>query len=390
MATYISSNENRFYTALETDYGRASAVAATGRIPAVKLSIQQQQDVPERKDKTGSRTFAGSPAGGRKRTSFDLRTYLTGWSKSAAGPSYGPLIQAAMGGTPRGFAGGMNSSCTSAGRLSFGAAHGLRVGQAVGFANEIRFVAAIVDVQTVQLNAPFTVTPGLNSPLMQTVTYQPATQLPSVSIYDFWSPGTAVQRMLCGAGIDQLEIAVNGDYHELRFRGVAQDVIDSASIASSEAFPDGFPGEPALADFDFSVVPGNLGQAWLGATATQYFTLTAASVVLKNNLETRAREFGSNVPRAISPGQRSVTATFDLYAIDDEANKSLYQAARQQSPISAMFQLGEMEGRMMGVYLPSVVPEVPEFDDSENRVQWHFRPSRAQGTVDDEISVAFA
>jgi phage terminase large subunit len=35
------------------------------------------------------------------------------------------------------------------------------------------------------------------------------------------------------------------------------------------------------------------------------------------------------------------------------------------------------------------IPVVPEFDDSKNRLQWKFQPSRAQGTVDDEIAVAF-
>jgi hypothetical protein len=55
-----------------------------------------------------------------------------------------------------------------------------------------------------------------------------------------------------------------------------------------------------------------------------------------------------------------------------------------------MFQLGETAGQVMAVYLNSVVPEVPEFDDTGNRLQWHFRPSRGQGTIDDEIAVAFA
>jgi len=41
------------------------------------------------------------------------------------------------------------------------------------------------------------------------------------------------------------------------------------------------------------------------------------------------------------------------------------------------------------VYLQSVIPEVPQFDDSANRLQWVFQPSRAQGTVDNEIAVAF-
>jgi len=55
-----------------------------------------------------------------------------------------------------------------------------------------------------------------------------------------------------------------------------------------------------------------------------------------------------------------------------------------------MFQLGEAQGQLMGVYLKSVIPVVPEFDDSKNRLQWKFRSSRAQGTVDDEIVVGFA
>jgi hypothetical protein len=55
-----------------------------------------------------------------------------------------------------------------------------------------------------------------------------------------------------------------------------------------------------------------------------------------------------------------------------------------------MFQLGEIEGQLMGVYLRSVVPELPEFDDGEHRLQWRFRGGRAQGTVDDEVVVGFA
>ena len=82
---------------------------------------------------------------------------------------------------------------------------------------------------------------------------------------------------------------------------------------------------------------------------------------------------------AISPGQRTVTASFDLYTRDDDATKELYQAARQQSPISVMFQLGVVEGQLMGVYLKSVVPEVPEFDDGENRLQWRFRARGRRG-----------
>jgi hypothetical protein len=351
--------------------------------------VQQQTEVRERKDKTGSRTFAGLPPGGRRKTAFELRTYLTTW-QSTGDPGYGPLFQAGLGGAPLRYAGGTAASSTSGGRLGFGAAHGLSVGQAVSSGGEIRFVAAIVDGSTVQLNAPFTVPPTAGGTLSATMTYRPATDLPSATIFDYWSPSSAVQRLVRGAAVDQMEILVNGDYHEVRFKGLAQDVVDSTSVSGGVTQLQSFPAEPELGAFDYSIVPGNMGQAWLGTSPTQFFTITGASVVLKNELETRSREFGSNVPLAIVPGQRSVTAAFDLYSMDDDATKGLYQAARQHSPISVMFQLGEAAGQVMGVYLKSVIPEVPDFEDGENRLQWRFRSSRAQGTVDDEAIVAFA
>jgi len=390
MASYISSNANRFYTALETAYGNGAAIHSGNRIPALKLTVQQQIEVTKRKDKTGSRTFPGLPAGGRRRTNFELHTYLTSWQKAGDGPGYGPLFQAALGAVPLTFSGATVASSDSSGRLAFGSPHGLAVGQGVSSAGEIRFVGAIVDPNTVQLSAPFVVTPGTGAPIGATMTYMPATELPSVSVFDYWSPNTAVQRMLCGAAVDQMEILVNGDYHEFHFSGVAQDVLDSCSFSAGSAQLQSFPAEPELEAFDYSIVPGNMGQAWLGTSPAQFFTITNANVLLKNALDSRTREFGANLPRAISPGERSVTASFDLYGLDDDATKGLYQSARQQSPITVMFQLGEVEGQVLGVNLKSVIPEVPEFDDSQNRLQWRFRASRAQGTIDDEMTVAFA
>jgi hypothetical protein len=265
----------------------------------------------------------------------------------------------------------------------------LNAGQAVASAGEVRFVSAVVDTTTVQLNAPFAVTPGPGAELNPALTYAPATELPSVSLFDYWNPSTAVQRLLCGAAVDQMQILINGDYHEFHFSGRAQDVVDTSSFSAGAAQLQSFPAEPVVDAFDYSIVPGNLGQAWLGTSPTQFFTITNASIVVKNGLDTRSREFGSRLPQAIAPGQRTVSAAFDLYGLDDDATKGLYQAARQQSPITVMFQLGELDGQAMAVNLQSVIPEVPEFDDSQNRVQWRFRASRAQGIADDEIAIAF-
>ncbi|MCU1263467.1 MAG: hypothetical protein JWO80_6352, partial [Bryobacterales bacterium] len=104
----------------------------------------------------------------------------------------------------------------------------------------------------------------------------------------------------------------------------------------------------------------------------------------------RTHEFGTSVPISISPGPRSVAMDLTVFERTDSATAELYQAARQRSPIAVMLQLGEATGQLCGIYMTSVIPEIPEFQDEERRLQWRFQKSRAQGTVNDEIAVAFA
>src|ERR1700759_3773406 len=100
MATYISSNQNRFYAALESTYGQAAAVSAADRFPALRLSAQQVTERGHRRDKTGSRTFLGTSSSARRKTAFDTQTYLTSWNGTQQ-PAYGALVQAAMGAVPQ-------------------------------------------------------------------------------------------------------------------------------------------------------------------------------------------------------------------------------------------------------------------------------------------------
>jgi hypothetical protein len=389
MSCYIASTNNRFYTAVEQTYGSVSAIDGGHRFPAVKLSIRQAPNGVQRKDKTGSRTFFGLPPHTRNQTTFELRTYMTGWGDQSREPAYGPMFQAALGGAPLFFNGALAGAGAAGKILPFSQPHGLAPGQAVTFGSEIRFVAAIVDDFAVQLNAPFTMLPGEGSPAGATVTYSPATKLRSASIFDYWSPSEAVQRILCGAGVDKMAVRVNGDFHEFTFSGAARDVIDSSSFAAGQGQLESFPPEPAPGIFDYTIIPGHLGQAWLGTAPDRFFTITEAEISLDNDLDLRAREFGADGPRCIAAGMRNVQVDFSLYEQDNEATKALYQAARQRSPIEVMFQLGQEAGQLFGVYLKSVVPEVPEFDDSEKRLAWRFTSCRAQGTMDDEIYVAF-
>ncbi len=387
MSCYISSNNNRVYVVLETSYGVVPAVAANNRIPTVKLATRQVPELTSRRDKTGSRTFVGLPNRIRRKTSFQLNTFMTEWTDQSQPPTQGPLFQSAMGAAPLTFAGGTVSTVSGL-SVGFSAAHGLQIGQGLAFGGEMRFVAAIADTTTVVLNAPFTAL-AVGSAIGTTITYSLATTLASTSIFDFWDPSTALQRILNGAAMNTMQIKVNGDFQEFVFAGPSQDLLDSASFESGQGGLTSFPTEPDSSGFDYTVIPGHIGQVWIGAPEAQFLTLTEADLTLNNNIDVRVREFGSDVARCIAGGQRSVSMNFKIFEDDTAQTLGLYQAARQRSPVGLMLQLGDQAGQLVGAYMPAMVPEVPEFDDSETRLQWKFSNSRAQGSVNDELYVAF-
>ena len=389
MSCYISSNNNRVYVALESNYGQATSITGANRIPIVKLAARQVSEQTGRRDKTGSRTFAGLPNRIRKRTSFQLNTFMTQWTDQTSPPTHGPLFQAAMGASPVIFAGGTVASVTGQTQIQFAAAHGLSPGQAITSGGEIRFVAAVQNSTTVFINASFSISPVAGSNIGATTTFRLATDLASATIYDYWDPSTAVQRILNGAAMDAMKVTVNGDFHEFEFSGPSQDLVDSASFVSGQGGLSTYPAEPSSADFDYTIVPGHLGQVWMGAPESQFLTLTSAELTMTNNIAQRLHEFGSDFARCIAAGERTVHLNFKIFEQDDAQTKGLYQAARDRSPIGVMLQLGEQAGQLFGAYMPAMVPEVPEFDDSETRLQWAFKNDRAQGTVDDELYIAF-
>lgn len=389
MACYVSSNHNRFYTALETGFGNTATVTERHRIPAIRLAIKNEQQTSRRRDKTGSRSRTVVPTGGRNQTEFRLETYLTNWANTSEEPPCGPLFRAALGAPPLYDSNKIVASIDGR-SVTMGSPHGMQVGQALSLGSELRFVDNIINTTTLHLNAPFSITASPGAPLNPTITYSLATSLPSVSLFDYWSPATAVQRILSGVAVNVFKIKINGDFHELEFNGDARHLIDSASFNAGVGNLAQFPAEPNVGEIDYQIVPGHLGQVWMGSTSSRFYTLTDAEVSIKNNIDMRRREFGFDGPRCLSAGEREVGIRFRLLEQDDDATKGLYAAARNREPISVMLQLGELPGQLCAIYLPNVVPEVPEFDDRNPRVEWCFGLSQATGTVDDEIRIAFA
>jgi hypothetical protein len=389
MPQCVLSTQNRFYIKLESGYGAVAAITAGNRIPAIRLRTQQETETRPRRDKVGGRTYPGVSPGSRKRTEFSLQTYLVSNPTPASPPAVGPLVEGALGAIPAIFSGRTAGSGSSTSQIVFGSSHGLVLGQAFGFNGEIRFVSTVVNSTTAQVNAPFTTAPASGQTLTAAVTYFPADEAPSLSIFDYWDPAGVVDRILPGASCNRMQVKINADYHELEFSGQAQDILDTVSFSSGQGGLGSFPAEPALSGNTGLPIPGNLGQAWLGTPANKFLTLASAVVEVDNDIQPRNREFGTSVPQCITAGIRRVVANFELFEVDDDATRSLYAAARAETPIGVMFQLGEASGQLMGVYMSGVVPQVPEFNDDERILKWDFANSRAQGSANNEVIVAF-
>lgn len=389
MACYIASRNNRYYAAVEDTYGTAAAVTAAHRFSGLWLDAVQEHERPRRRDKTGTRTFQGITGELRKKTRFSLKTYLYNREAGDAAPRYGALIQGALGGGPRATTGGKVVALSNGTTLSFAQAHGLNFGDAVTVGGDLRFAAAVPDAQSVVLSAPLTVPAQAGDVTGGTVTYSPGVELKGVSLYDYWSPETAVQRLLRGSAVDVMEIKVNADFHEFTFQGLAADLVDNKSFTSGMGGLTAFPAEPGLAPMNDGPVPGHLGQAWIGTGPDQMHTLVDARVRIKNNIDFRSRDFGSLAPRCIVAGDRAVTVDLELYSQDRAMFDEIYVAARQQSAIPLMIQMGETQGALCAVYIPALVPAVPELLDGEERLRWRLKGSAAIGTEEDEVHVSF-
>ena len=389
MACYISTKQNRFYAALESSYGTVAAVTAADRFTGTSLKIQHDEERPKRRDKTGTRSYRGIAGALRARTKYEMRTYLYGRGEGSVPPRFSALLQAGLGADPRTQNSGLTVTSITGTHLGFGQLHGLQPGDAVALAGEIRFVMSIPDSMSVQVNAPWSQGQTAGESTGGSVTYSLSATVPAVSLYDCWSPAVAVQRLLRGTVVDETQFRVAGDFHEFAFSGEAADVLDSASFESGQGGLTEFPNEPELEDLLEDPVPGHLGQVWIGNSPSRVHTLSQARVTVRNHIELRGNDFGALLPRCVVPGDREVVVDLEMYSQDGGIFDELYQAARSRSPVPVMLQLGEQESQLCGVYIPNMIPVVPEFIDEESRLRWRLQGSIAVGTMEDELYVAF-
>ena len=389
MACYIASNNNRYYAALESAFGSARPWTAVDRCSGLKLRARQLAVIPQRKDKTGTRTYRGFESRPRRNTDYEFKSYVNGPGTPGSAPEHSAFFEAGLGRTPLLFQGGNITAATER-TLALENSGGLMPGQAVVYQGEVRFVVALLDGGQVLLNAPFSNAPSSGEAVEGSVTYLPSSELKSLTLGDYWDPAGAVQRIITGAAVDELQVEMNGSFHQFTCKGPAQEVLDSVTFEAGMAGLTEFPVEPVVEPTAGAPIPGHIGQMWIGAEPSRLYTISDMSLRVKNNVVMRSNEFGSYVPLCFSAGRREVSIQFSLYERDDEVSRMIYQASRSRTPLGLMVQFGDTSGQLCGIWLKGFVPQVPEFDDDDGQLSWKFNSSQAQGGTDDEISIAFA
>jgi hypothetical protein len=256
----VSTSLNRSYAAIEPSYGAVPAIDANCAFRALSVDLEAVQQYLERKDKLGSRSFAGVAAGGRRQSRFAIEAYLMSGGSAGQPPGMSPFFQAACGGDPLVFDGGTAATGCTASDIAFAAPHGLAAGQAIGSNGEIRFVVAVPDAATVTVDPPFSAAPAAGSAITGSVSYPLAATLPSVSIFDYWEPASAQQRLLCGGALNSLEVQVQGDFHTVKCSGEGQDLIDSFTFQSGQGGLEQFPAEPGSRSGHGEPIAGHFGQ----------------------------------------------------------------------------------------------------------------------------------
>jgi len=189
--------------------------------------------------------------------------------------------------------------------------------------------------------------------------------------------------------VDEVEIVLNGDFHEVTFRGEAAGVSDSKSFEAGEGGLENFPPEPELEELMELPVPGHVGQVWIGATPQAVSTVASARIRIMNHAEMRWRDFGLMEAKCVVPGEREVSIDLEVYSNDADIFGEIYASASRHEPMPLTVQMGETPGAMCGIHVANFIPAVPEFLDGEERLRWRLRGCPARGYREDEIHVAF-
>lgn len=388
MSCFINATNERLYGAMESQYGQARTLAGSDRLSFRQLKVSERTRRAERRDKTGTRTrFAPHPEV-RTDNRFELDCYFATRDPQAPTDGVANLMEATLGGERITWNGLTAIDVSGNGQVvAFNAAHGLKVGQAVRFQGQLRFVKSVVNTTTITVSAPFGQGFQAGSVTGKTVSMWPGDKPKPLTMGNYWTPAGTLDRLLAGCVVNEMAVALNSDFHGASFRGSVREIASVTGFSPGSTGLVSFPAEPSNPTQTFQLVPGHVGRLFIGGA--EYYLLDL-SLRFLNNADTTTREFGMSLSPCYSADLRELSLQFQLYAAQDAAVNQLHVLSRSRLETDLTIQLGNQPGQLVGIYVPRFVPEIPELKDSDTRVAMSYPKSIAYGVSNDEVTVAFA
>ena len=208
---------------------------------------------------------------------------------------------------------------------------------------------------------------------------------PSVTIWDFNTPGTITQRCALGAVASKAKFDIGVDEPQVEFSGPAEAILDTDIYATADTVSKGgltqasFPTEPTTPVTNGVAPPGFTGVITLDGQA--YATFRTGSISVDVDRELPMDGFNSYYGLAPAAGLRNVAADWSMYDDDSAVLSALKVKAYAGTPVNLTFQIGTVAGSIWVFLLKNVLLPKPQYDLRGKRRFVNFNGARTHDTT---------
>jgi len=237
--------------------------------------------------------------------------------------------------------------------------------------------------------APATVASGVS------VTYSLTDSLYYLSAMSFRQPATANQRALAGALVTSatFNFGAGVNIASASFQGVAPWIVDSFTLPTAAAADSfgwhgmAYPSQPSSHATNGNAVTGFLGAVLVNGQT--YANFKTGQIKLDTGVDL-SEVFGSYYGGTPEASERNFTAQCSIYDQDDSTTQALYAIAEAKTPVTVVYQFGNVAGNTWTLTLNGVQFACPDIDDSGKSFVANFGDSQASGNGDDEGSLTIS
>jgi hypothetical protein len=220
---------------------------------------------------------------------------------------------------------------------------------------------------------------------------------PSLTIWDYWTPTNATQKVSIGSVVNQLSIDATGQDPIIELSGPSLWVLTTDEFPDADAIALGglssFPANPSAPVTNGNMVSLQDGSATLDGdvlTEIRSFRLNAAF----NREIPQDTKFSGKYGGAPAQDRRDVTFDLNVYDKAGDADfTSLKNKAIRKIAVDVVLVMGIAASHTVTITLKNVLLGTPTTDDGQRRKAINFAGCRAHassGTAKDELKIKWS